>query len=172
MKPDRLSLIGLLLCVLTGLAQADPLSAKLANARFQKETSSVTVDFVLTNNGKEPIRIAERWNSWGAYQWTIQMTNSDGSSFEFGNPQLEWTRNFLTMKTIEPGGEFRLACVLLLRDEESPVKDAKVFMAANAHFSPPLSLKGKFAVEKQSNAGALGTNWIGRIESAAIQLAK
>src|SRR3954465_2312838 len=101
----RLSLVGLLLCVLACEAHTEPLSAKLENARLQKDASFVTVDFVLINHGKKPIRIAERWNMWGARQGTIQMTKADGTSLEFRNPQLVWTRNFLTVATIEPDRE-------------------------------------------------------------------
>ncbi len=181
MKPNRLTLIGLLLCVLTSMAHADPLSAKLENARFQNDAPLITLDFVLTNHSKEPIRIAERWNTWGAYQWRILMKKADGSSLEFTNPQMIWTRNFLSVVTIEPGRELRTACVLALGDEKddmmderSPIEGAELFVAVapDAHFSPPLSLKGRFTVEKQFKKETVETNWIGRIESPALELAQ
>ena len=163
----------LFLAVVT-LVRADDLTAKLENARFHEETSSATLDFVLANQTKEPIRIAERWNSWGAYQWGIVMTNSDGSRVVFSNPQHGWFMNFLTVATIEPGRELRTACVLLLHDDSPQAKGVAVFVAADrkAHFSPPLRLQGNFVVEKPLKDGAIETNWKGNITSPAIELAK
>jgi hypothetical protein len=50
------------------------------------------------NTSKEPIALVDRWNSWGAYQWTFSI---EGKSA--GNPQVSWYGNYYTETVLTPG---------------------------------------------------------------------
>jgi len=52
---------------------------------------------VATNRGDKPIAIIDRWNSWGAYQWTVGIGTRSA-----GNPQHDWLKNFYTETILAP----------------------------------------------------------------------
>jgi len=157
------------------VAKDKRLSATLENAVFRKETSSIEVDFVLTNTSTKAIYIAERWNSWGAYQWTIQLTNADKSVIDFGNPQSAWFRNFLSFATIEPGKQLRTHCFLMLDTSRlsGVFGKGEAFVAAKpgAVFSFPVRMTGVFAA-KEAYTLKDKVSWTGSIESGEIEVGK
>lgn len=165
----------LMLSGIFSVLEADPvelggLSAFIENAKFDENTSTITLDFVLKNSSNEEIRIAERWNSWGAFQWTVLVTLEDDTIIRYKNPQGAWKRNFLTTKAIEPGGEFRMACGLFL--EKSSVYDLEHFVPEKKakRFSLPVKLVGKFSATHPGSAFKDETNWVGAIETPEVAL--
>jgi hypothetical protein len=159
----------------SGAAKEEALSATLENAVFKKESSTVELDFVLTNTSAKPIYIAERWNSGGAYQWTIRLTNADKSVIDFENPQQEWSKNFLSLATIEPGKQLRTHCLLML--DEARLREvfgkgaAFVATKRGAAFSFPLRMRGVFAA-KEAYSLRDQISWTGSVESGEIEVAK
>jgi len=158
-----------------GAAKEEGLSATLENAVFKKESSSIEVDFVLTNASAKAVYIAERWNSWGADQWTIRLTNADKSVIDFANPQMEWSKNFLTLATIEPGKQLRTHCILML--DQSRIQEVfgkgAAFVASKpgAAFSFPVRMRGVFAA-KEAYTLKDKVSWVGRVESGEIEVGK
>lgn len=155
--------------------EEEALSATLENAVFKKETSSIEVDFFLTNTSAKAIHIAERWNSWGAYQWTIRLTNGDKIVIGFENPEKEWSKNFLAMATLEPGKQLRTHCFLMLY--EGGIREvfgkgaAFVATKRGAAFSFPVRMRGVFAAkEAYSLRGQV--SWTGSVESGKIEVVK
>jgi hypothetical protein len=157
----------------SGAAKEDVLSATLENAVFKKESSSIELDFVLTNTSAKAIHIAERWNSWGADQWTIRLTNADKSVIDFANPQMEWSKNFLTLATIEPGKQLRTHCFLML--DEARIREVfgkgAAFVASKpgAVFSLPVRMRGVFAA-KEAYTLKDKVSWTGSVKSAEIEV--
>ena len=158
---------------------ADPvdlrgLSAAIENAKFDEKSSSISLDFVLKNFSREEIRIAERWNSWGAYQWNVLLTREDYTPINYTNPQRFWTRNFLTTVAIKPGGEHRMFCRLLFREPDKYKKGEEIFVSKNEakRFSLPLKLVGTFSAEELDGEYKDRTNWAGRIEAPEVLLTK
>jgi len=133
------------------------LSARIENAVFQQDQTSIKFDFVITNHSSGIIRFAERRNSWGARQWSIQLTNSDGSKFNFINPQYIYYSNYLSLITLQPGNEHRSRFTLTLGHPSSIAECMDVFSTTiqgqrepTAHFSFPLRLVGTFTVLPQT----------------------
>lgn len=127
------------------------LSAKIENARLQTDQSSIAFDFVITNSSTEATSIAERWNSWGAQQWTIRLSNSDGSVLQFFNPQRMWEKNYLSLADIEPYQEHRSHFILTLGHPKSIDGCTDVFAITRqgeeqptGHFAFPVHLVGTF----------------------------
>lgn len=161
------------------------LTAKLENVGFMKDGGeTIEADFVLKNGSQWPVRLAERWNSWGAGQWTFQMTNADGSVVEWRNPQMGWLRNHLTVATIPPGGELRLKCLLLWHQPRSRYEESTfVPTEKSARLLLPVKLRGVFAAKLEkvvpANPPALhvpvdrevvSTNWEGTIQTPEVVL--
>jgi hypothetical protein len=63
----------------------------------------IELNFALTNQTNKPLYIAERWNSWGAWQWYFRIVDVTGKTFVLGNPVRRWGRNFLSTAAIMPG---------------------------------------------------------------------
>ncbi len=165
--------IGAILCSAASAQKAapalaeTPLSATLENAVFEEKDASISLDFVLKNPTAKPILIAERWNSWGAYQWTIEATTEDHRKIEFRNPQCQWKKNFLSAATIEPGKEMRLQC-RLVANQPAMVRDGIQIFTPKGKPIPytfPLRLTGTFSASLHSD-GRVTTNWQGTIKSA------
>lgn len=152
--------------------QGEVLSATIENVEFQENTSSIVLDFVLTNHSKDPVTIAERWNSLGAYQWSFLLTNSKGSVIEFANPQMAWFANFLTVTAIKPSGEYRIKCSLLLQGNKTSQKEVQVFTPSKSspHFSFPVRLIGVFTAPQLYKTKEVETNWKGQISTPEITL--
>ena len=66
-----------------------------------------------TNWGDKPIALIDRWNSWGAYQWTMSI-----GSRRAGNLQHDWLKNFYTESILAPG-ETRQARFSVTRSRDS-----------------------------------------------------
>lgn len=79
----------------------DGLSAELSNVVVRTD-NKIELDFVLANHSDASIVLAERWNSWGAYQWQFRVVDAKGTEYVLRNPQMAWYRNFLTTFTIPP----------------------------------------------------------------------
>lgn len=67
------------------------------------------------NNGTEPLSIVDRWNSWGAYQWTLSI---DGQSA--GNPQMAWDENGYSETVLRPGETRHARFYITRRRDASP----------------------------------------------------
>jgi hypothetical protein len=85
------------------------------------------------NNSTEPLSIVDRWNSWGAYQWTLSI---DGQSA--GNPQTAWDENGYSETVLRPG-ETRHARFYITRrrDASPPGVEAWYFLVGE----PPIIIK-------------------------------
>lgn len=111
---------------------APPLTIELRNvSAISGETSAISADFVMKNNSSQPLILAERWNSWGAYQWEYEITDATGKQFTAKNPQRSWTRNFPSCFKIEPGTEFQVPSFVEHMPINSPKKkDKNIFVSA------------------------------------------
>ena len=171
--------IGAILCSASRAQEAAPahrepsLSATLENAVYEEKDVSISLDFVLKNQTAKPIHIAERWNSWGAHQWTIHATTADHQQIEFRNPQCNWKKNFLSATTIEPGKELRLRC-RLVRNQPNVVRDGIQIFTPKGEpdaYTFPMRLAGTFSASLHSD-GQVTTNWKGTIKTTAVELTK
>lgn len=171
--------IGVILCSASGAEEAVPapgepsFSATLENAVFEEKDVSISLDFVLKNQTAKPILIAERWNSWGAHQWTIHATTADQQQIVFRNPMSNWKKNFLSATTIEPGKEMRLRCRLVAKQPDI-VRDGIQILTpkgAPVAYTFPMRLAGTFSASLHSD-GHVTTNWEGTIKTAAVVLKK
>jgi hypothetical protein len=110
-------------------------------------TSGIELDFVLTNQGKSPLYIAERWNSWGAYQWGFQIVDAKKEVFYLDNPVTDWTKNFLTTVAILPKQQHRLHSYLaVMSTSNEPRRMAEFY-----------DIKRSSAAHEPRKVGAL--NW-------------
>ena len=69
------------------------------------------------NTSNEPQALVDRWNGWGAYQWTLSV---DGISA--GNPQVHWYANYYTETVLAPG-ETRHSAFTLHRRRKTLLPD-------------------------------------------------
>jgi hypothetical protein len=153
------------------------LSAEIQNARVLSDQATITFDFVITNNSPKPVSFAERWNGFGADQWTIQLVNSDGSKFTFSNPQDIWYKNYLTVVTIEPTKQHRSQFKLTLGHpntiaecEDTFAVSRQGFTEPKAYFSFPLQIVGIFAASELHEDHDVATNWTGEIRTKEIEI--
>lgn len=163
----------------TDPAAKPSLIAQLENPKIADDAKSMTVDFVLFNQSDKPVIFAERWNSWGAYQWHLTLQRKDAQPVEFTNPQQCWTMNFLSVVTLEPGRTHRSHCLLRL-DEPSPwPKGQDVFTPAKGKdakfqdFKTASSLSGLFMVEDLSSSSEKEkpvTNWVGEVATEKVEI--
>jgi hypothetical protein len=157
------------------------LSARLENPKMAEDAKSLTVDFVLTNQSEKQVIFAERWNSWGADQWTLKLHVKDGQTVEFTNPQQCWTMNYLTVVTLEPGKEHRSHFLLCLTEPSPWPKALDPFTPAKKEpklqdFKTASGISGVFAVksistESPDGQGKAVTNWTGEVIAEKIELA-
>lgn len=172
--------IGAILCSAPRAQEAAPaprapsLSATLENALFEEKDASISLDFVLKNQTTKAILIAERWNTWGAHQWTIYATTADHRTIEFCNPQCQWKKNFLTAASIEPGKELQLRCRLVANQPAGGRDGIQIFTPKGAPiaYTFPLHLAGTFSAASLHSDGRVTTNWTGTIKTAGIVLRK
>ena len=155
------------------------LSARLENPKVAADAKSLTVDFVLTNQSEKPVIFAERWNSWGAYQWSLKLHLKDGTTAGFINPQQVWTMNFLTVVILEPGKEHRSHCLLALVEPSPWPKGLDPFTPAEKepkleNFKTAGGISGVFSVksintESPDGKGKAVTNWTGEAIAKEIK---
>jgi len=155
------------------LPKAAVFSASVENAKFEEKDSSISLDFVLKNNTGKTIAIAKRWNSWGAFQWTVNVTTAD-HKIEFSNPQIAWWRNHLEAANIEPGKELRLKCRLAAKGSTRHHDGIEVFTSKeeNLHYTFPVHLVGTFFAASLHSDGQVATNWAGTIKTPKVELKK
>ncbi|WP_035602895.1 hypothetical protein [Haloferula sp. BvORR071] len=176
---------------------ADKLEARLEKVRFDSKSSTIGLEFVLTNRSeKEAIQLCERWNSWGSKQWSFTAKTAAGQELEFSNAIMNWWANSPTCFTIEPGKEFPCPCTLALSDTAGNVMRSHTESLYLAYHGPapappykpgsttdrefparptwsfPLKLTGHFkAVFNRTinHDGSDGmTNWKGEIKTAEL----
>lgn len=171
-------------------------TAELKNAKLVKgETQIIEVDFILSNKSERALTFADRWNSWGAYQWAFTLTDSKGNVFYFSNPQTNWWANFLTVFTIPPGKTHSLPCRLSLVNRgfqndtyflfsESPFQTISLAVDSSyrpvqvlerpAKWSYPVKLKGTFSVSgiqrMKNGKEVIETNWMGSISTSEVKI--
>lgn len=160
------------------------LSARLGNAAVGKD-ESIELDFVLRNRSDAKIVLAERWNSWGAYQWTLRVVDAKGAEFVLRNPQLDWYRNGFTTFTIEPSDRHITRCRLDNTSWKKPEGPIELFSEVDASVGAsdrrrqnswafPVSITGVFSAPKENLADGkkAGSNWAGTITTNAVQVGK
>jgi hypothetical protein len=102
----------------------EDLMASLANIRvLQGRTPAIELDFVLTSRSARPVYIAERWNSWGAYQWSFEIVDARGHVCRLSNPNLVWLANYLTTAKIWLGERHITRCRLPMLSTDNQSKD-------------------------------------------------
>lgn len=155
------------------------LSAELRNVAVRAD-NSIDVDFVLHNHSEANIVLAERWNSWGAYQWEFRVVDAKGGEFMLCNPQRDWYRNAFTTFTIPPSKEHVTRCRLdrtAWKFEDGPVAVfSEVHIGADDkrrqnNWAFPLSITGTFfaARDNLNVFGEKGSNWAGTIATNTVQ---
>lgn len=107
----------------TAPAPADPEPEELAGLKASLRDAKLGADgiyvtFILRNVGSQPVHVFERWNSWGADQWAIELEERSGTRVLALNPQQVWTKNYPSALKIEPGQEHRMVCVVLPTEPE------------------------------------------------------
>ena len=129
------------------LPRLTPAARRLNSSYLQVQCAHVVVapDLirgVLTarNLSKEPLAFVERWNSWGAYQWTLKSTG-----WSAWNPQTDWDQNFYTETVLAPG-EVRHVRFCITASSSTPRVpeddwwfDAEVPMIWSSLSTPPAS---------------------------------
>jgi len=144
------------------------LFVELRNASI-KEGDSIEIDFVLINKSKADIFLAERWNSWGAYQWRFIVIDKTGVSMNLSNPQMEWSKNFFTTFTIPPSSEYTMKCRLDMNTARFNDGTVCIFTAGTPHANNwrfPVSILGVFSAKVYDKSKDFpGTNWNGEIKS-------
>lgn len=189
-----LATLGLILNYRPPVASLPPLTIELRNARaLPGKTAVIAVDFVMKNNTKEPLLLAERQNSWGAYQWEYEITDATGKKFSLGNPQMVWMANALTFFGIEPDSEFQMPSYLdyvqvstgdknLFVDKRNTrigevIWDEKAFREAMREsefgWKYPVTVVGKFTAKIETwdipgSTYVKQSNWAGSITTAPI----
>jgi len=104
---------------------------------------SVIVDFVLTNTlSDKDIKIFERWNSWGAYNWKFELKDEQGNIITFNNPQMKWTKNYPSTQVIKAGKSFVLKSHLLFDNDK--LRDAWAY-----DYDPRIKLNTFLQVSKK-----------------------
>lgn len=111
------------------------------------------IEFALTNYLKSDIKIWERWNSWGAYNWWFELKDKDGKIIQFINPQVTWTKNIPTIQLIKPHECFVLRSQLLLEPKAIQAagsydnkKKLNVFVPVNINDDKMKEISGKFEI--------------------------
>jgi hypothetical protein len=128
------------------------------------------------NIGREPLSLVDRWNSWGAYQWTIE-----GSGWLAGNPQSEWLANYYTETRLAPG-EVRQARFNVTASKTPPrVSGDAWWFAAGENSNPPtlfvagrkmiLVMAGSRAEVSTSDPEFTGAVWVGLSSVRSKELA-
>lgn len=178
-------------------AKEPDLVVELKNCRIVGEDSShIEVDFIMTNKAHKPLVLAERWNSWGAYQWSFTLTDAKANVFELSNPQMNWWCNFLTTFVVPVEKSLTFKCHLRVRG--SNFGDATCFgFSSSTDVSPlqsmswgdrpsfqtepirsawvyPIKLKGTFSAplihRTKMGDRATETNWTGTVTTPTINL--
>jgi hypothetical protein len=138
------------------------------------------------NNGTEPLSIVDRWNSWGAYQWTLSI---DGQSA--GNPQMAWDENGYSETVLRPGETRHARFYITRRRDASPpgvgswcflVGEPPIIIKADSGKAPKLA--GPFAAGQEviltmdgaasessgSNSPSSEVLWRGKASVRSIEL--
>ncbi len=107
------------------------------------------LDFVLQNGGPSPIHLWERWNSWGARQWRIRVSDSAGNVRVFVNPLNTWFGNRPTTFELVPGKEQVFHCALINREYRTTatgeLNGLQIFVGMPENFSgwPPIDIRAE-----------------------------
>ena len=178
-------------------AKESDLVVELKNCRIVGEDSAhIEVDFVMTNKALKPLVLAERWNSWGASQWSFTLTDAKANVIELTNPQMAWWCNYLT--TFEVPAEKSLAFKCHLSVRGSNFGDATCFGFSSStdviqllpmswgngppfQTEPmssawvyPIKLKGTFSAplihRTKMGDRTIETNWTGKVTTPTINL--
>ncbi|MBI4954091.1 MAG: hypothetical protein HY908_18855 [Myxococcales bacterium] len=126
-------------------AEHDGLAVSLAHPARASSGAGFTVDFVLRNVGTKAILVYERWNSWGAYQWQLELEDAAGQRVLAVNPQQDWTKNFPSALAIDPGKEHVLACIVVPKPPTDWQPGAQYFVTS-APFALPVRVRALFAL--------------------------
>lgn len=165
---------------------------ELKNCRIVGDDSQVIeVDFVMKNTSKKEIVLAERWNSWGAYQWSFKLTDAKGHVFKLGNTQSIWSANALTTFVIPAGKSVVFKCLLCVPFQGFGSATYYGFSAVQSHVPDengvevfqgnidkyywvyPIELEGRFSapIINSITAGdkTIETNWTGTVVTPKIK---
>lgn len=132
--------------------EASGLRVSLRDPARAPDGSGFSVRFVLTNVGRAPVIVFQRWNSWGAYQWRLAIEDAGGQRVVAVNPQEGWTRNAPTAVAIEPGGELVLRA-LVEPGPPSNVRPNSDRFTTRANVSFPLRVRGLFDAPPTTEPG-------------------
>lgn len=87
------------------------------------------INIVLQNVGDKPLSLYEEWNSWGAYNLTLEISAIDGKTLDeplvISKGTMIWFANSPTTEMLEPGGvavrEVRLHLPKQIFDSTAPI---------------------------------------------------
>ncbi len=151
------------------------LRAELRNAT-RRDDNNIDVAFVLINTTIVPIRLVQRWNSWGENQWSFHATDSKGVEYALNPRAIRHTKNIFRTFTIEPFGEYVMPCHLVVITGP-PFYPPNTFDYFETYVSPtqswtfPIVITGTFSgqlYEKSGYGDDEGTNWAGSIKTNSI----
>ncbi len=143
---------------------------------LKKTTRFIEIDFILTNKGAKPIRLYERWNSWGSRQWSFIAHPANGAKVKFINPQITWTINSPTSFEIKPHDKQTLHCALLLNEAaRQDMTGYHIFTTGdNGEITNyPVLLTGYFQTDNSDKAYKelqSKPNWFGSIISNTVTI--
>jgi len=75
------------------------------------DDKNILVELEIENTSSIDAKIFERWNSWGAFQWSF-IVIIDEQSYIMKNPKGLWTRNHPSTFTMKPGEKLIVKCLL------------------------------------------------------------
>lgn len=90
-----------------------PMELHLSNAKYISP-NEISVDLEMQNRSDKTVLLYERWNSWGAYQWTFNVKTASGRTINLGNPQSTWTLNFPSTFSVPAKGSYKKKCCLFI----------------------------------------------------------
>ena len=157
----------------------DGLSAELSNVIVLAD-DKIELDFVLLNCSDANIALAERWNSWGAYQWEFRVVDAKGAEFALRNPQMNWFRNGFTTFSIPQSKSQVTRCRLDRTSWNSHDGPIAIFSELSSgvgdqgpqnSWALPLSITGTFSAPKANLSvfGEKASTWAGTITTKTVQ---
>lgn len=93
--------------VVEPLAEKDGLKVSIGENNIELRRSDPHISVVLQNTSSKPMNVFQEWNSWGAYNLTLEVTSIDGKVLDnplvVGKGGMIWKANIPSAETIAPG---------------------------------------------------------------------
>lgn len=115
---------------------------------------------VVRNVSDKPVRVWESWNSWGYDRLTFEVTDSAGKTTIAERAPCNFTRNFPSALTIEPGESY----VLRVKFEDKTLWQG---FPRPTEGTAEVTIRAVFAIE-ESDESKEHNVWTGKVVSKAV----